>query len=111
MPSSEEPRSIAKSLFDSLEVVHLPAVFRPILLVVRDASALHLQLRFAAPVQERHRDRGVMLCGAGRRPLVNVSIRYRCSETSLTGLLGFLSSSFSLLFYGQTNLFTECRRF
>lgn len=66
-PSSEESCSVTKSLFNSLEVVSLPAFFCPLFLVVRDASALHLQLRLAALVHKCHGDRGVMLCGAVRR--------------------------------------------
>lgn len=60
-PSSEEPGPEAKSLFDSLEVVSLPALLRPLLLVVRDASVLHLQLRLAAQVHKRHGHRCIML--------------------------------------------------
>lgn len=59
--SSEQPRSEAKSLFDSLKVVSLPAFLSPLLLVVRDTSVLHLQLRLAAQVHKRHRDRCIML--------------------------------------------------
>lgn len=66
-PSSEESCSVTKSLFNSLEVVSLPAFFCPLFLVVRDASALHLQLRLAALVHKCHGDCGVMLCGAVRR--------------------------------------------
>lgn len=66
-PSSEESRTVAKSLFNSFEVVSLPALFRPLLLAVGDASTLHLQLRLAAPVQEGHRDRRVMLCRAEKQ--------------------------------------------
>lgn len=59
--SSEQPRPKAKSLFDSLKVVSLPAFLSPLLLVVRDASVLHLQLRRAAQVHKRHGDGCVML--------------------------------------------------
>lgn len=59
--SSEQPRPEAKSLFDSLKVVSLPAFLSPLLLVVRDTSVLHLQLRLAAQVHKRHRDRCIML--------------------------------------------------
>lgn len=59
--SSEQPRPKAKSLFDSLKVVSLPALPSPLLLVVRDASVLHLQLRRTAQVHKRHGDGGVML--------------------------------------------------
>lgn len=58
---SEQPRPEAKSLFDSLKVVSLPAFLSPLLLVVRDASVLHLQLRRTAQVHKRHGDGGVML--------------------------------------------------
>lgn len=59
--SSEQPRPEAKSLFDSLKVISLPAFLSPLLLVVRDASVLHLQLRLTAQVHKCHCDRCVML--------------------------------------------------
>lgn len=62
--SSVESRPKAKSLFDGFKVVSLPALSRPLLLVLRDAATLHLQLRLAAAVPQRHGDGGVVLCGA-----------------------------------------------
>lgn len=66
---SVESRTVAKSLFNSLEVVSLPALFRPLLLVVRDAPTLDLQLRLTAPIQEAHGDSCVMLCEAQMRSI------------------------------------------
>lgn len=62
--ASVESRSKAKCLFNCSEVVSLPALFRPLLLAVRDASTLHLQLRLTAAVHEAHRDCGIVLCEA-----------------------------------------------
>lgn len=73
-PSSVESRSVAKSLFNSLEVVSFPALFCSLLLVVRDASTLHLQLRLAAPVKECQRNRWVMLWEEERRRHVTIII-------------------------------------
>lgn len=60
-------RSVAKGLFNGLEVVSLPAFSRLLLLAVRDAPTLNPQLRLIAQVRERQRDRGVVLCGAGKQ--------------------------------------------
>lgn len=72
LQASEEPRSEAKSLFNSLKVVSLPAFFCLLLLAVWDASALHLQLRLTVSVQEVQRDCGVMLCEKETATLASV---------------------------------------